>query len=234
MSGFPPAFKQIHITAHIKSLKDSAVDSGKPLVHILTYAVLVVLLIACLNVAGLLLVRAIRRRRELAVRLALGASPRALIGNSLMEGILLSGAGGVLGLLLAAIALKITVPLLPESMPRIEGIHLDMGVVVFAIVLALLTGALCGLAPAFAAIRTRVNENLKEGGRTGSAGGSHARLRSVLVVTEIAVALVLLTAAGAFLRSFQKMRDVNPGFRADHVLVAGYNLPSQQYPNAEC
>ncbi len=230
MRGFPPEFKQIHITAHVKSLKESAVNGGKPLVHILTYAVLVVLLIACLNVAGLLLVRAIRRRRELAVRLALGASPRALIGNSMMEGILLSGAGGVLGLLLAAVALKVTVPLLPESMPRIDGIHLDMGVVLFALVLALLTGALCGLAPAFAAIRTRVNENLKEGGRTGSAGGSHGRLRSVLVVTEIAVALVLLTAAGAFLRSFQKMRDVDPGFRADHVLVAGYNLPSQQYP----
>jgi predicted permease len=231
MRNFPPEFKQIHITAHVKSLKESAVDAGRPLVHILTYAVLIVLLIACLNVTGLLLVRAIRRRRELAVRLALGASPRALVSNSLMEGILLSGTGGVLGLLLAAIALRVTVPLLPESMPRIDGIHLDMGVVLFALVLALLTGALCGLAPAFAAIRTRVNENLKEGGRTGSAGGSHGRLRSVLVVTEIAVALVLLAAAGAFLRSFQKMRDVDPGFRADHVLVAGYNLPSQQYPN---
>ena len=231
MRSFPPEFKQIRMTAHVRSLKDETVRAGRPLVHILTYAVLVVLLIACLNVAGLLLVRAIRRRRELAVRLALGASPRALIGNSMMEGILLSGAGGVLGLLLAALALRITVPLLPESMPLIDGIHLDTGVVVFAVVLALLTGALCGLAPAFAAIRTRVNENLKEGGRTGSAGGSHGRLRSALVVTEIAVALVLLTAAGAFLRSFQKMRDVDPGFRADHVLVAGYNLPSQQYPN---
>jgi putative ABC transport system permease protein len=231
MRNFPPEFKQIHITAHVKSLKESAVTAGKPLVHILMYAVLVVLLIACLNVAGLLLVRAIRRRRELAVRLALGASPRALLGNSLMEGILLSGTGGVLGLLLAAVALKITVPLLPESMPRIDGIHLDAGVVFFALVLALLTGALCGLAPAFAAIRTRVNENLKEGGRTGSAGGSHGRLRSALVVTEIAVALVLLTTAGALVRSFQKMRDVDPGFRADHVLVAGYSLPSQQYPN---
>jgi putative ABC transport system permease protein len=231
MRNFPPEFKQIHITAHVKSLKESAVASGKPLVHVLTYAALVVLLIACLNVAGLLLVRAIRRRRELAVRLALGASPRALIENSLMEGILLSGAGGVLGLLLAAIALKVTVPLLPESMPRIEGIHLDLGVVLFALVLAILTGAFCGMAPAFAALRTRVNENLKEGGRTGSTGASHGRLRSALVVTEIAVALVLLTAAGALLRSFQKMRDVNPGFRADHVLVAGYNLPSQQYPN---
>ncbi|HEY3988778.1 MAG TPA: ABC transporter permease [Acidobacteriaceae bacterium] len=230
MRSFPPEFKQIHIRAHVSSLKESAVEDGKPLVHVLMYAVLVVLLIACLNVAGLLLVRAIRRRRELAIRLALGASPRALIGSSLMEGILLSGAGGLLGLLFAAVALKVAVPLLPESMPRIDGIHLDATVVLFAFLLAILTGTLCGLAPAFAALRTRVNENLKEGGRTGSTGGSHGRLRSALVVTEIAVALVLLTAAGALLRSFQKIRDVNPGFRADHVLVAGYNLPSEQYP----
>ena len=229
MRSFPPEMKTIHIHAVVDSLKESAVAAGRPLVRILTLAVLVVLLIACLNVAGLLLVRAIRRRRELAVRLALGASPRALVTSSLMEGMLLSGGGGLLGLLLAAATLKIAVPLLPESMPRVDGIHLDMGVVLFALVLALLTGAFCGMAPAFAALRTRVNENLKEGGRTGSSGSSHGKLRSALVVTEIAVALVLLTAAGALLRSFQKMRDVDPGFRADHALVAGYNLPRQLY-----
>jgi putative ABC transport system permease protein len=229
MRNFPPELKTVHIHAAVDSLKESAVAEGRPLVRILTLAVLVVLLIACLNVAGLLLVRAIRRRREFAVRLALGASPRALVSNSLMEGVLLSGAGGLLALMLAAATLKVAVPLLPESMPRVEGIHLDLGVIVFALCLALLTGALCGMAPAFAALRTRVNENLKEGGRTGSSGSSHGRLRSALVVTEIAVALVLLTAAGALLRSFQKMRDVDPGFRADHVLVAGYNLPSQLY-----
>ena len=229
MRNFPPALKTIHIHAEVDSLKESAVAAGRPLVRILTMAVLVVLLIACLNVAGLLLVRAIRRRRELAVRLALGASPRALVSSSLMEGLLLSGAGGLLGLLLAATTLKIAVPLLPESMPRVDGIHLDIGVVFFALVLALLTGALCGMAPAFAALRTRVNDNLKEGGRTGSSGSSHGRLRSALVVTEIAVALILLAAAGALLRSFQKMRDVDPGFRADHALVAGYSLPSQLY-----
>jgi putative ABC transport system permease protein len=229
MRNFPPALKTIHIHAVVDSLKESAVAAGRPLVRILTLAVLVVLLIACLNVAGLLLVRAIRRRRELAVRLALGASPRALVSSSLMEGLLLSGAGGLLGLLLAAFTLKIAIPLLPESMPRVDGIHLDMGVIVFALCLALLTGALCGMAPAFAALRTRVNENLKEGGRTGSSGSSHGRLRSALVVTEIAVALMLLAAAGALLRSFQKMRDVDPGFRTDHALVAGYNLPRQLY-----
>ncbi|MFL6427234.1 MAG: ABC transporter permease [Acidobacteriaceae bacterium] len=229
MRNFPPALKSISIHAEVDSLKDSAVAAGRPLVHILALAVLVVLLIACLNVAGLLLVRAIRRRRELALRLALGASPRALVSSSLLEGLLLSGAGGLLGLLLASAALRVAIPLLPESMPRIDGIHLDSGVVLCALFLALLTGALCGMAPAFAALRTRVNENLKEGGRTGTSGSSHGRLRFALVVTEIAVALVLLTAAGALLRSFQKMRDVDPGFRADHALVAGYNLPSQLY-----
>jgi putative ABC transport system permease protein len=229
MRNFPPALKTIHIHAVVDSLKESAVAAGRPLVRILTLAVLVVLLIACLNVAGLLLVRAIRRRRELAVRLALGASPRALVSSSLMEGLLLSGAGGLLGLLLAAATLRVAVPLLPESMPRVDGIHLDLGVIFFALCLALLTGALCGMAPAFAALRTGVNENLKEGGRTGSSGSSHGRLRSALVVTEIAVALILLTAAGALLRSFQKMRDVDPGFRADHALVAGYSLPRQLY-----
>ena len=169
MRNFPPELKTIHIAAVVDSVKESAVAAGRPLVRILAVAVLVVLLIACLNVARLLLVRAIRRRRELALRLALGASPRALISNALMEGLLLSGAGGALGLLLAAATPKVAVPLLPGSMPRVEGIRLDLGVIVFALCLALLTGTVCGMAPAFAAFRTRVNENLKEGGRTGAA-----------------------------------------------------------------
>src|ERR1700681_452883 len=99
----------------------------------------------------------------------------------------------------------------------------------FALGLALLTGFLCGLAPAFAALRTSVNETLKEGGRTGSAGGGGARLRSAAVVGEIAIALVLLVASGLLLRSFEKMRSVNLGFRPDHVLVAAYSLPQKQY-----
>ena len=229
MRGFPPMLKQLRIHAEVIPLKESVVAQGRALLRILMLAVLVVLLIACLNVAGLLLVRAIRRRRELALRLALGATGRALVGASLLEGLLLSGAGGLLGLLLAAGALRVAAPLLPESLPRAAAIDLDVGVVVFAFGLALITGALCGLAPAFAALHTQINDDLKEGGRTGPGGVSYGRLRSALVVTEIAVALMLLTAAGALLRSFEKMRDVDPGFRADHVLVAGYSLPSQLY-----
>ncbi|HET6218521.1 MAG TPA: ABC transporter permease, partial [Acidobacteriaceae bacterium] len=108
-------------------------------------------------------------------------------------------------------------------------ISLDWQVVGFALSLALLTGVICGLAPAFAAIRTNVNDALKEGGRTGTAGGGHARLRSALVITEIAVALVLLAASGLLLRSFEKMRQVDLGFQPDHTLAASYGLPRKQY-----
>jgi predicted permease len=121
------------------------------------------------------------------------------------------------------------ISLLPETMPRINEIGLDWPVVGFALGLSVLTGVVCGLAPAFAAIRTSVNGALKEGGRTGTAGGGHARLRSALVISEIAVALVLLAASGLLLRSFEKMREVDLGFRPDHTLAAAYSLPRKQY-----
>ena len=114
-------------------------------------------------------------------------------------------------------------------MPRISEIALNWKVAGFALLLAVITGLLCGLAPAFAALRTNVNGTLKEGGRSGSAGGGHARLRSTLVVAEIAIALVLLTASGLLLRSFEKMRSVDLGFRPQHVTTAAYSLPQKQY-----
>jgi putative ABC transport system permease protein len=114
-------------------------------------------------------------------------------------------------------------------MPRIDAVSMDGGVIAFALLVSALTGGVCSLAPAFAALRTDLIDSLKEGGRTGNSAHSHAWLRSALVVAEIAVALVLLTVSGAFLRSFQKMHAVDPGFRADHVLAAGYQLPLQQY-----
>jgi predicted permease len=141
----------------------------------------------------------------------------------------LSLAGGAIGLALAAGALRVGVSLLPETLPRVQEIGLDWPVMLFALGLALLTGFLCGLAPAFAAVRTSANETLKEGGRTGTPGSGHVRLRSALVVAEIAVALVLLATSGLFLRSFEKMRDVNIGFNPDHTLAALYFLPQNQY-----
>ena len=213
----------------INSLQEATIRAARPLVRTLFLAVFVVLLIACANLAGLLLVRAIRRRKEIAVRLALGAQSAVLLRQAVLESLVLSVTGGVLGLALAAVGLKLGIKFLPETLPRIDEIGVNWIVAGFALLLAVVTGLICGLAPAFAAMRTRLNDTLKEGGRTGSAGAGHARLRSALVIAEIAVALVLLTASGLLLRSFQKMRDVNLGYEPDHTLVAGYNLPQKQY-----
>jgi len=228
MRNYPPFMASLHIQASVKSLHEETIYQASQLIRILFLAIVVVLLIACANLAGLLLVRAIRRRREIALRLALGAGAFALLRQAVLESLVLSVTGGVLGLILAAIGLRVGIGWLPETLPRIDEIGLDWQVVSFALGLSVLTGIGCGLAPAFAAWQTSVNETLKEGGRTGTAGG-HAWLRSALVVGEIATALVLLAAAGLLLRSFEKMRFVDLGYRADHVLVANYSLPGKQY-----
>ncbi|HEV2116571.1 MAG TPA: ABC transporter permease [Terriglobales bacterium] len=229
MRSFPPSMSAIHIRGDVTPLGEYAVSDVRPLLRTLFLVVAVVLLLACANVAGLLLVRAIRRRREYAVRLALGARSGVIIRQSVLEGLLLSFAGGLLGLGFAAGAIRAALYLLPDSMPRVDSIGMDAAVTAFALFLALLTGVLCSLAPAFAALRTDPMENLKEGVRTATGASSHTWLRSALVVSEIAIALMLLTVSGAFLRSFQKMRAVDPGYRPDHVLVGGYELPLRQY-----
>ena len=229
MRGFPAFMGGVRIHPLVQPLAEATVAQARPLVRTLFLAVVVVLFIACANLAGLLLVRVIRRRREISVRLALGASGTVILRQTLSETLMLSIAGGVLGLLLAATALRVGVSFLPETLPRISAIGLDWQVAAFAILLALLTGLLCGLIPALSAARTQVNDALKEGGRTGTAGSGHARLRSALVVAEVAVALVLLVASGLLLRSFEKMRSVQLGFRTDHLLTAAYGLSSQQY-----
>jgi predicted permease len=229
MRNFPPALSNRRIHPAVQPLEESTIAQARPLVRTLFLAVTVVLLIACANLAGLLLLRVIRRRREISVRLALGAGGAAVLRQSLVEAMLLSISGGLLGLALASVALRVGVGFLPETLPRVSSIGLDWQVVAFALGLAAFTGLLCGLIPALAAASTGVNEALKEGGRTGTAGGGHARLRSALVVAELALALVMLTASGLLLRSFEKMRAVGLGFEADHTLTAAYSLPRQQY-----
>jgi predicted permease len=229
MRNYPAFMAGMKIRPVIHSLQWETVRGARPLIRTLFFAVAVVLLIACANLAGLLLVRAIRRRKEIAVRLALGAQSTALLRQAMLESLVLSISGGVLGLILAAVALHVGVKFLPETLPRVADIHVNWAVAGFALLLGLATGLICGIAPAFAAMHTKVNDTLKESGRTGSAGTGHARLRSALVVAEIAVALILLTASGLLLRSFEKMRDVNLGYHPDHTLVANYNLPQKQY-----
>lgn len=229
MRGYPAMIASIRITAQVRPLQEDTIAQTRPMLRILFLAVAVVLLIACVNLAGLMLVRAIRRQREIAVRLALGARAAELLRQAIMESLVLSVSGGILGLILSAISMEAFISLLPETLPRIDEIGLNWYMVGFALALGIVTGLVCGLVPAFAALRTNVNANLKEGGRAGSEGGGHARLRSALVVAEIAVALVLLTASGLLLRSFNKMRDVNLGFQPQHVTTASYSLPQKQY-----
>ena len=228
MRTFPSSLSAIHIRGDATPLREDTVAKVRPLLRTLFAAVSIVLLIACVNVAGLMLVRAIRRRREYAIRLAIGARRGTILRQSFLEGLLLSVAGGLLGLALAATAIRTALHLLPASIPRLDSISIDARVAAFALLLALVTGVLCSLVPAFTAVRIDLIENLKESPQGGS---SHNRLRSVLVISEIGIALVLLTASGAFLRSFQKMRAVDPGFQPDHILVAGYQLPLRRYPD---
>jgi putative ABC transport system permease protein len=229
MRSYPPFMSSLRIQAVVRSLHEQTVEQARRLVRTLFLATMVVLLIACANLAGLLLVRGTRRRRQITLQMALGAPAGTLLREAVLESLLLSITGGVFGVGLAAIALRVGARLLPETLPRLQEIRLDGQVVLFAIVLSVLTGIVCGLAPAFAALRTSVNETLKEGGRRGTMGGGHVWLRSALVAGEIAIALVLLAASGLLLRSFEKMLAVDLGFRPDHVLAASYSLPQKQY-----
>ncbi|HEY1807152.1 MAG TPA: ABC transporter permease [Acidobacteriaceae bacterium] len=229
MRRLPADLSTFVFRAVVRPLRAVTVRNAKPLLRILLLAVMVVLLIACANLASLLLVRAVRYQREIAVRLALGASTNRLLRQVLLESTLLSLAGGLLGVGAAAPLVALGRNLLPTSLPLIDAVEMNWAVAGFAVGLALLTGILCGLAPSFAALRTNVNAVLKEGGRTGSAGGAHTRLRSVLVVGEIAIALVLLTSSGLLLRSYSIMSAGNLGFEPEHVTTAFYSLPRAQY-----
>lgn len=232
MRDFPPEMAAVHIRGDVLALRESLVADVRPLLRALFLAVCFVLLIACVNVATLLLVRAVQRRREHAVRLALGARVGVILRECVSEGILLSLSGGILGLALASITLRVVAPRLPESMPRVDSISINSAVACFALLVAIATGVLCSLIPAWAAGHTRLIEGLKEGARGGSGSIRQSWFRWSLAVTQVGVATVLLTASLAFLRSYQKMLAVDPGFRADHVLIAGYQLPSQQYATA--
>src|SRR6185503_16174488 len=154
----------------VRSLHEDTIVDSRALVRLLFVATAVVLLIACANLAGLLLVRAIRRRREIAVRLALGARAGALLRQAMIESLTISVIGGTLGLIVAELTIRVGTSRLPETLPRIDEIGMNWQVMLFAIFLAVFTGALCGLAPAFAGLRTKVNETLQEGGRSGSQG----------------------------------------------------------------
>jgi putative ABC transport system permease protein len=230
MRSYPPDEANFRIHPVVYPLQQITVLQARPFLRLLFWAVAVILLIACANFAGLLLIRAIRRQRETAVRLALGATAGTVLRQTIVESLVLSGAGGLIGVGLATLAIYGGRNLLPDNLPLTNEITLNWMVAGFALLLVVLTGFFCGLAPGLAALRTNVNVQMKEAGCSGSASGAHARLRSGIVVLEIAVMLLLLVASGLLLRSFQKMSEVKLGFEPDHVATAAYSLPQNQYP----
>ena len=219
-----------HVGVAVVRFRDDVSDRSRLMLKVLLGAALCVLLIACTNLANLLLARAMVRRRELAVRTALGAGRERLVRQMLTESLLLSIAGGVLGLLLAQNALPLLVRLTPVSLPIAEVPRLDARVLLFAALVTFATGIGFGILPA---LRTGLNTAtaLHEGGRSG-AGGRRERLRSALVITQVACSIVLLVGFGLLTRALWRIQAVDPGFRADHVLTLRTSLPMPQYKDA--
>ena len=213
----------------VTSLEQSLVGTLRPSLLVLLAAVGFVLLIACANVASLLLVRATVRQKEIAIRKALGASRARLIRQLLSESLLLSLLGGVLGVLLAATLVPLLRLITPGAVPRLEQTTVDGTVLLFTLGLCTVTGLGFGLVPALQISGRDLHDTLKEGGRGSSDGSLRNRFRSVLVVAEVAVALVLMTGAGLLIKSFARLMEVNPGFESHRVMTFPVSLPAARY-----
>jgi putative ABC transport system permease protein len=219
--------------AAIVSESDAIAGDMRPMLLILLGAVGFVLLIACANVASLQLARATVRQREFKIRAALGASRGTIVRQLLTECLMLAVLGAVLGLIVAGWATSVLLSMAPEGLARIAEVGIDFRVLGFTLVVALAAGVLFGLAPAVQASRSDMNRRQCASGRGSSAGPDSERLHSVLVVSQLAIAFVLLIGAGLLLRSFERLRHVDPGFRADHVLTFLLDVPSQRHPGSQ-
>src|SRR6185312_14646202 len=214
--------------AIVKTELESLVGDSRPRLMILLGSVLVVLLIACVNVANLLLVRASRRNREIAVRVALGAKRGHIIRQMLTESMVLGLAGALLAIPLALWALKIFVSLNADKLPRIAAAGLNSSVLAFTGAMALVTGIIFGLVPALRTSSPNLTEFMKEG-RGTTASASHQRIRGALVVLETTLGLTLLVVAGLLLRSFHRILSVDPGMNPHNVLTLTFDLPEKKY-----
>ena len=220
-------------TVQVTSLQDRLVSDVRLSLLVLLCAVAFVLLIACANIANLLLARATARQKEMAVRTALGASRLRIIRQLLTESLLLSFCGGAFGLLLSFWLTRLLIAVSPANTPRFDEIRPDTRVFVFTIALTLLTGLIFGLAPALQASRSDQSEGLKEGSRGNAGGARTKRVRGLLMVAEIAMSFMLLVGAGLLIKSFLHLREVKPGFNADNVLTMRISVPPGKFSQGE-
>jgi predicted permease len=224
-------------TISVVALLDQVVGNVRRAVLVLLGSVALVLLIACANVANLLLTRATGRQKEVAIRTALGARWQRLVRQLLMESVLLAVMGGAAGLLIAELGLYVIRTVNPGNIPRLDVIGIDAAVLAFTFGVSVLTGIVFGLAPALRAAKVDLNTGLKAGGRSthgdGGFGTSRRRLRSLLVVSEVAFSLMLLIGAGLLVRSFVRLQSVSPGFNTDNVISMRLGASGRQFPNRE-
>lgn len=214
-------------------VKDDLVGPQRAELFLLVGAVGVVLLIACVNIANLLLARSSGRRREIAIRLTMGASRGRLMMQLLIESTLLSAISGVVALIAVVLSKNAIVRLAPPGIPRLNEVDISAGVLLFAFLISILTGVLFGLVPALQAANTDQVDNLREGSRGSGAGRRHARVSRVLVISEVALSIVLLVGAGLLLRSFWRVLEVHPGFNPAHLTTAQIWIPISNNPAAD-
>ncbi|HEV3218844.1 MAG TPA: ABC transporter permease [Candidatus Acidoferrales bacterium] len=220
-------------TFHIMPLQQATVREVRPALLVMLGAVGLVLLVACANIANLLLARATSRVREIALRIAIGAGRARIIRQLLTEAAVLGLFGGLAGIALAYWGVHALLTLVPENLPQVNAIHVDGAVLGFALLLSILAGIIFGLAPAFFAADSNLRANLQESGGRSGEGGRRRRARSILAIAEISLAMVLLVAAGLLVRSFVMLTSVNPGFQPQHILTAQISLPQFQYSKPE-
>ena len=231
---YPATYAPDHpVVVRTSLLDDAVLGKTRPYLYALCAAVGFVQLIVCVNVASLLLARGESRRRELAIRSALGASRTRLMRQALTESALYAAIGGVLGVLVAWQGVHVLVAAAPASIPRLDDVGMDTTVLLFSLGLSLATGVLFGLVPALRSSSADAGESLKEVGRTSGEGRAMTRVRRALVISEVSLAVVVVSAAGLMLRSFWKLQSIDLGFRADSVLTARIGLPPGEYGGAK-